>query len=572
MRGKICSICWSINYNSDLKKFFIISIAIIIFQSQGTGYVLTSGIVSKNNIDSFTISSWALRLVANIGSLKDSSTQFGVQADATQEYDIAYDIPKPPDPPGNFIQAYFPHSGGNWPDMLGSKYSTDIVGPLKPSWLLEVVTTLPSGNVSLSWDTTEINKLPSGYNLIMRDSSSDSIISLRSVSSYNFFYDRPRLFVIWIDYSQSIINVDAQWNLISIPRLMQNCIKAELFPDAISKAFYYDGRYIAQETLEVGKGYWLKFAEAKSVAVSGIAISSKEISLNEGWNLIGTIDKNIPAPYGYNIPGGFFQYHHGYSLADTLIPGKGYWVKANQAGSIVLNSQLSNSNLFLVDKIRDKFNKLIFKDDVGNTQELYFGKSPDNISPEIFELPPEPPDGIFDVRYASGKYLETIEEDHLKDISITISSGNYPITLICENHQPGVIAEIDICDEIFKSDMSSSIVIPYPVSVIRLNIIDAIITPEDFKLNQNYPNPFNPSTTIDYAIAEKSIVTFSIVDILGKEISKWEKGLLPAGQYRHVIDGDKLQLKSGVYYFVGKTQLLSSGKNQTITKKLIFLK
>jgi hypothetical protein len=570
--GRINSFGDSLTLIRILKKLLIISILIIIFQPQVAGYIIIPEIVCINSIDSFSTTSWTLRLISSIGSLKDSSTEFGVQTDATQEYDMAYDIPRPPDPPGNFVEGYFPHSGGDWPDLLGSKYSTDIVGPMKPHWLLKIATTLSSGSIRITWDTTVINKLPSGYNIFIKDSSSDSIIALRAISSYEFTYDQPRLFAVWVDYSQTLIKIDSQWNLISIPRLMQNCIKSELFPDAISKTFSYDGRYVACETLEVGRGYWLKYAEDKLISVSGVPISSKEITLNEGWNLIGTIDENIPAPYHQNIPGGFFKYHRGYLLADTLIPGQGYWVKANQSGSLLLNSQLSNANLFLRNQFQDKFNKLIFKDAVGNTQVLYLGKSLNNISSSMFELPPPPPYGMFDIRFSSGKYLETINQYDQKDISIIISAANYPITLKCENNQPGLVVELNIGDKTFKTDINQSIFIPHSVQVIRLNMFGDVIDPKGFELNQNYPNPFNPSTVIDYEIAEKSIVTFTIVDILGKEISKWEKGLLPAGQYRQVINGDKLQLKSGVYFFVGIIQMQVSGKNQTKTKKIIFLK
>jgi len=39
-------------------------------------------------------------------------------------------------------------------------------------------------------------------------------------------------------------------------------------------------------------------------------------------------------------------------------------------------------------------------------------------------------------------------------------------------------------------------------------------------LSQNYPNPFNPITTIRYQIPEKTNVSLTIYDMVGKEIIK----------------------------------------------------
>ena len=45
------------------------------------------------------------------------------------------------------------------------------------------------------------------------------------------------------------------------------------------------------------------------------------------------------------------------------------------------------------------------------------------------------------------------------------------------------------------------------------------IIPELVQLEQNYPNPFNPTTTIEFSLPYASVVTLSVYNILGQEVS-----------------------------------------------------
>jgi len=44
--------------------------------------------------------------------------------------------------------------------------------------------------------------------------------------------------------------------------------------------------------------------------------------------------------------------------------------------------------------------------------------------------------------------------------------------------------------------------------------------PVTFALHQNYPNPFNPITTLRYDLPSDALVTLSIYDMLGREITQ----------------------------------------------------
>ena len=73
------------------------------------------------------------------------------------------------------------------------------------------------------------------------------------------------------------------------------------------------------------------------------------------------------------------------------------------------------------------------------------------------------------------------------------------------------------------------------------------LLPNEFTLSQNYPNPFNPSTTLQFGLAERSITTLEVFNILGESVSKVVDESLDAGFYNFKID--MRGLASGMYFY-----------------------
>ncbi|MBI5216761.1 MAG: T9SS type A sorting domain-containing protein [Ignavibacteriae bacterium] len=147
------------------------------------------------------------------------------------------------------------------------------------------------------------------------------------------------------------VTMNERWNLISVPLTVSDYRRSNLFPSATSSAFAYTGSgYAVAETLRNGKGYWLKFASSGSVNLTGVARSVDTFNVAEGWNLIGSISSPFAVKYLSPIPSvlftsGVYEYNRGYELTDTIKPGKGYWVHANQTGKLVLSLVASQSSL-----------------------------------------------------------------------------------------------------------------------------------------------------------------------------------------------------------------------------------
>jgi hypothetical protein len=58
------------------------------------------------------------------------------------------------------------------------------------------------------------------------------------------------------------------------------------------------------------------------------------------------------------------------------------------------------------------------------------------------------------------------------------------------------------------------------VGNVYLAIDDALLIPSHFTLHSNHPNPFNPITTLRYDLPSDALVTLSIYDMLGREITQ----------------------------------------------------
>ncbi len=86
-----------------------------------------------------------------------------------------------------------------------------------------------------------------------------------------------------------------------------------------------------------------------------------------------------------------------------------------------------------------------------------------------------------------------------------------------------------------------------PSSLMATPVERTASQPFQFALQQNYPNPFNPVTTISFALAENSVVSITVYDVLGRTVLTIVDGQRPAGTYSAHFDGSGMA--SGVYMY-----------------------
>jgi len=72
--------------------------------------------------------------------------------------------------------------------------------------------------------------------------------------------------------------------------------------------------------------------------------------------------------------------------------------------------------------------------------------------------------------------------------------------------------------------------------------------PTVFTLLGNYPNPFNPMTTIRYGLPEKSDITITVYDALGRRVTVLANGSTQQAGW-HTVDFNAHNLSSGLYLY-----------------------
>ena len=225
------------------------------------------------------------------------------------------------------------------------------------------------------------------------------------------------------------------------------------------------------------------------------------------------------------------------------------WINASADGDITISSGGTAKTRSAFTDRTVKANKLSF-----NGNDLYFGVSIPEEEMLSYQLPPKPPAGAFDVRFAEDmKVTESagaIEIMNNTDM-LTIS---YTINIDAGEHLRWVLTS-DEGKEYGLLNGSGEIVVGGDITGFTLNKVPEI--PLTYSISQNYPNPFNPRINLELDIVDRGVLDISIYDVNGRFISKVHKGLINPGYYYFYWDGkDEYghKIANGAYFFHVKAE------------------
>ena len=197
-------------------------------------------------------------------------------------------------------------------------------------------------------------------------------------------------------------------------------------------------QYIIEDTLVIGKGYWIKADTAGIEVISGILEPAFTIELFTGWNLVSPpnctpndfhrlqmYDENGMAFFDNPIFG--YNENGYYSVGvDFMSVGEGYWIQLDSDATVTMDCSVSigSKRGYTPPSIPDSFGILSVQDAAGGNQELYFGGTlPDDFHAS-FSMPPRPFEGSFDARLAGDTRLTEDEGARIR-----IQARQYPLTI-----------------------------------------------------------------------------------------------------------------------------------------------
>lgn len=122
---------------------------------------------------------------------------------------------------------------------------------------------------------------------------------------------------------------------------------------------------------------------------------------------------------------------------------------------------------------------------------------------------------------------------------------------------------------------NDGLILQYQNFVTNVGLSDRPLVPQEFAVSLNYPNPFNPSTTIEYDVPRRSVVTLSVYNLLGQHVATLVDGETRAGSHSAVwigTSGSGVQVSSGVYYCRMHAKPVAGGEEFVSTQKLLLLR
>ncbi|NPV12113.1 MAG: T9SS type A sorting domain-containing protein [Ignavibacteria bacterium] len=370
------------------------------------------------------------------------------------------------------------------------------------------------------------------------------------------------------------------WNLLSVPLKKQNMFYKDLFPASNSYAYNYQNGYQKVDTLEVGRGYWLKFPAAQNVTIQGLNLNEITIPINAGWNLVGGLNGIIPVTSIQTNPPGiltspFYEYNAGYQTSSQITKGKGYWIKSASAGEIILNlSGLVRGNInedFEIEKIAS-----IEISDKNNSMRLFVTDKV--VNKEFLELPPLPPSNIFDIRFDDNTNVMFKSERRL--VRIQSESSTAILNYKSFNDVYLKIIFLDGKELLVKSDERISIDLTKNKEF-YLEILDKLSNAqkekENFFVSEVFPNPFNSTTKIRIYIPQevgednKFFAEIRIYNLLGELVSHNSK-VATSGYNEFRVEFNEQKVSSGLYFCEVIIQDLKKNLIHRELKKLNYIK
>ncbi len=357
------------------------------------------------------------------------------------------------------------------------------------------------------------------------------------------------------------------WSLVAVPlqteapsfgAVLSPCFSGFFFEPGVGYQPVADG-----DPLPPGQGLFAN-CSGGSVEVTGTRVDTPTVAVESGWNLVGPFADPVAVGSVGSTPEGivqtpFFGFAGGYQAADTLRPGRGYWVKATESGTLDLSgggnaaASVATGGSQPGRRAQPEV-RLRWTDATGRSATLRLAAEASGPERARHALPPVPPSGMFDVRFeggwslAAGPGLHAVETQGLRP----------PVTVEWVGAREGWSVRL-------RQEGTEARLTPASPSVTLSTAEDIAVGleagPTTFRLERPAPNPASERAALEYALPEPTEVNIGVYDVLGRQVAQVVDARKTTGQHRAELR--TASLPSGTYFVrmqagsVTKTRRLS---------------
>lgn len=436
--------------------------------------------------------------------------------------------------------------------------------------------------VVVSWNTDDFTP---GSELFIRDTLNGSRfnVNMRSAtniggSRYSYTIQDADINAFIIEYTLPKVatfpDIKKGWNLLSMPVNPSNALYSNVFANGLNKPIVFTlNTYQQEEVLRPGVGYFVKFPDDERVIISGARLRRIDnvtfpVRLFEGWNTIGSLSSPVATedvnllPFAAGqfptIDGDIYRYatDRGYQPVTEISPGYGYWIKVSGQAFLQMFAKSTKAGVNF-SQVRENMAaeavKVSVSDNASKIGTLYIAPTVEHRS--VFELPPLPPNELFDVRFTNNSYVEDAASPIIRmqgvefpaTISVAGANTTYEVVNAITGQTLGTI-----------SSQGNTVVINDPsATVIRLNNVETVGNGLSVS-----PNPVTASSIVTYSVTEPGNVSVQVFNSVGEAVQTLVNEFKTAGQY--MTDFTSSNLPSGSYIVK-----VVNGRNVTTTTATI---
>ena len=530
--------------------------------------------------------SWSLQMTATDNAGASEVLSLGQSPAATAGLDTTFgESERPPTPPSDVFDVRFTGTGlsdvdlgeGSFVDLRPDGAETGLQAKAAASapavWRIEFQGA--GAPFTFGWDAAALSAaLPDTPVRLVDALTGGDVVSADMKATGTVTVTNTSVTALEIQLDQQItrsVPLEDGWTLASIPVDAPDPSFGALLPSCNSGFFFASGQgFVAiEDTTLVGPGRGF-FANCTggTVEVTGQDPGTPLIDVAGGWNIVGAFAQPVPVSAITSEPSGivetdFFAFTQGYQPVDSLRPGRGYWVKVSQAGTLDVSSAGATAAATAHPTSAEAASaRLVLTDATNRSATLHLYPATSGGKADHSVLPPTPPRPIFDARFTDGTAATTLSASGGAPAdapAVQVQGATFPLTLRLEGPEASTPSL-----RVWADGRSLPLTTETPATLARATSqfrIAADTAPATLSLGTVRPHPVSERAVLDYTLPTQTEVTIEVYDLLGRRVAQLVDGPRTAG--RHEVALSAGRWPSGTYFV--RMQAGSASKTQRLT-------